>query len=72
MNGKKKESALSDLPAFHDSLGELDTPAANGSKAVHGELCCFHLCSVNHRKVALCFSLFCNPFLIMGICMNLK
>lgn len=66
MNRKKKESASSDLPALHD------IPTASGSKAVYGELCCFQLCSVKHRKVALSFSLFGNPFVIMGIRMNLK
>lgn len=72
MNRKKKESVTSDLPALHDSLREQDIPTANGSKAVYGELYYFQLCSVKHRKVALWFSLFGNPFLIMEIYMNLK
>ena len=67
MNGKKKESASSDLPALRDSLRELDIPTANGSKAVYGELYYFQLCSVKHKKIVLWFSLFGNPFLIMGI-----
>lgn len=70
MDGNKKGS--SDLPALHDLLRELYIPTANGSKAVYGELCYFQLCDVKHRKVALWFILFGNPFLIMGIYMNLK
>lgn len=62
MNGKKTESALSDLPALHDSLRKLDIPTASGSKAVYGELCYFQLCSVKHREVALWFILFGNRF----------
>lgn len=72
MDGKKKESVLSDLPALHDLLRELDIPTLNVSKVVRRELCHFQFCSVKHRKVALWFSLFGNPFLIMGLYMNLK
>lgn len=53
MNEKKKESVSRDLPALYDSLRELDIPAANGSKAVYGELCYFQLCGIKQRKVAL-------------------
>lgn len=71
-NEKKKESVSRDLPALHDSLRELDIPTANGSKAVYGELYYFQLCGVKQWKAALWFNLFGNPFLIMGIYVNLK